>query len=432
MRGLRIGMAVFAAALALVGLSSTAYAFHAGGVAECAGCHNMHEASGDNLLDGSTASATCLACHQGTGSYHVATPSPETPGLPMANLTPGGDFGWLKKDYTWSPGWGSITEDGERHGHNIVANGLDGDGVAFDYVADSTNTAAPGGTYLNTDMSCASCHDPHGQNRRLPDGTIDTTGAPIAASGSYPDPVENEPTATTAVGVYRLLAGDGYSTNGVTYEGVPVAKVPSSYNRSEFANQTRTVYGYANPANVATTKQTSWSKWCGTCHANFHQDGYTVGSTFKHPTDSGLGTTVQTNYGQYIGSGDLTGSLGTSFLSLVPYVENSDAYATLATKALTDDTNLSGPSDTDRIGCLTCHRAHASGWEYALRWDYEIELIVLDGVWPGTDSTSPVASEAKWAKGRTVAERESAYNDYDAAKFATYQRSLCNKCHAKD
>ena len=33
---------------------------------------------------------------------------------------------------------------------------------------------------------------------------------------------------------------------------------------------------------------------------------------------------------------------------------------------------------------------------------------------------------------RTVAEREAAYNDIPATDYASYQRVLCNKCHAKD
>jgi hypothetical protein len=82
--------------------------------------------------------------------------------------------------------------------------------------------------------------------------------------------------------------------------------------------------------------------------------------------------------------------------------------------------------------CLTCHRAHASGWEYASRWDNEIALIIVDGEWPGTDAVSAEAQLPQWAKGRTITERAKAYNDTAATDYATYQRVLCNKCHAKD
>ena len=87
---------------------------------------------------------------------------------------------------------------------------------------------------------------------------------------------------------------------------------------------------------------------------------------------------------------------------------------------------------TNGIFSNACRKRWASGWEYATRWDNEIELIIVDGEWPGTDAVSAEAAGAKWAKGRTVAERSKAYNDTDAEDYATYQRVLCNKCHAKD
>jgi len=58
-------------------------------------------------------------------------------------------------------------------------------------------------------------------------------------------------------------------------------------------------------------------------------------------------------------------------------------------------------------------------------------MIAVDGQWPGTDATGTVATQAKYAMGRTVAETSAAYNNKPETNYATYQRSLCNKCHAK-
>ena len=66
------------------------------------------------------------------------------------------------------------------------------------------------------------------------------------------------------------------------------------------------------------------------------------------------------------------------------------------------------------------------------RWNNAGEFIAADGVWPGTDSPSSIASAAKYAMGRVAAETARAYNDRPETKYASYQRSLCNKCHAKD
>jgi hypothetical protein len=326
-------------------------------------------------------------------------------------MTPGGDFAWLKKDFTWNPGWGTgSSEDGDRHGHNIVA----GD---FNYTADATNTTTPGGGTINpADLSCTSCHDQHGKLRRLNDGTIATTGAPIVGSGSYgavPDPGE-------AVGVYRLLRGVGSDdgTGGVTFaDPVPAAVVPSGYNRAEDVTDTRVAYG------------AGMSEFCATCHPDMHTDS----GNLVHVMNQNLGSTIAGNYNNYVGSGDLGGDVSTSYDSLVPFqTDNSTDYVALAALAVNNGSVTTGPASTDRVACLSCHRAHATGWEHMTRWDNDIEMIIVNGEWPGTDAVSAEAQGAKWAKGRTVAERARAYNDTLATDYATYQRVLCNKCHAKD
>jgi len=42
MKGLRISLLVVVAALMIMGVAATTYAFHDGGVADCEGCHTMH------------------------------------------------------------------------------------------------------------------------------------------------------------------------------------------------------------------------------------------------------------------------------------------------------------------------------------------------------------------------------------------------------
>jgi predicted CXXCH cytochrome family protein len=401
-------------ALLAIGAYQT-QAFHAGGVAECVGCHSMHAAQSGALLTMNDESSTCLDCHNSTSgsSYHVSTDeSVLGPGLPPLNRTPGGDFAWLKKDYTWNPGWAPQSEDGDHHGHNIIA-------IDFNYAVDGTNATAPGGgvtPFDSNDLACTSCHDQHGKLRRLNDGTIANGGAPIIGSGSY----GAMPGVGEAVGVYRLLRGLGSEegTGGVEFTtAVPAAVVPSSYNRSEAASDTRVAYG------------AGMGDFCATCHGDMHVNS----GNLVHPMDQNLGSDRADDYNDYVGSGNMTGGVATSYDSLIPFqFDNSTDYVALAALADNTGTVTTGPAETDRVTCLSCHRAHASGWEYATRWDNEIELIIVDGEWPGTDAVSPAAAAAKWAKGRTVAERSKAYNDTSAGDYATYQRVLCNKCHAKD
>jgi hypothetical protein len=411
MKAVKMTLILAAAALVLVGLSGVSFAFHSGGVAECMGCHNIHDGQSPSaLLIAGDITSTCAnaSCHgnPGAGSYHILTPT-STAGVPPTQNTPGGDFGWLLKTYTWSPRSGtSSTEDGYEHGHNVVAIDLPG------FSADPVNTVAPGGDMDATQLSCNSCHDNHGKLRRLSNGTFATTGAPIVASGSYTNSAD--PLAGQAVGAYRLLRGPGSTagSGGKTFTSVFNAVVASSYNRSEATSQTAMAYG----AGI--------SDWCATCHPDMHSG---TSSKLTHPVNQGFSSAVASNYNAYLGSG-LTGASG--FDSIVPFqTDNSTDYAALRTVANTANAQAATSS---RVMCLSCHRAHASGFAHMTRWQNEGEFIAADGVWPGTDSTSTIATAAKYAMGRTTAETSAAYNYQPETKYASYQRSLCNKCHAKD
>jgi len=149
---------------------------------------------------------------------------------------------------------------------------------------------------------------------------------------------------------------------------------------------------------------------------------------YVHPVDEGLGGTIQANYEQYVGSGNMTGSAGSSFLSLIPFATNTSDYTALATLAVNDDTQLGGPGSTDQVMCLSCHRAHASGFEYMLRFGYQYEFMTKNSSYLCADAYGNDAC----GRGRTEQEMTIAYGDRPATDWATYQRVLCNKCHAKD
>lgn len=404
-------------------------AFHSGGTGECTGCHSMHDANATSgrLLKQSDASSVCLSCHQdsnasGPSAHLVSTPESKMPsGVAPLQRTPGGDFGWLKKHYTYTASTGQpassgtrsvasaggTQENGASHGHNIVA-------ADFGYVADPTNTIAPGGSFSAASLSCTSCHDPHGSYRRTADGSVVQNGAAISGSGSYRS--SDTPSGASAVGVYRLLAGEGYSRGGVTYTGAPVALAPDDYNRAESSTQTRVAYGHGTGKG-----RESWSRWCATCHPQSLSTG--------HSSDVALSATHRSNYAAYVKSGDMTGSFDRSYQSLVPFVENVDDYGALAAHARSDNSSMGGAQDTDMVTCLTCHRAHASGFEYMMRWNNKATFLTFNGAYPGTDTTP---GEPDYARGRTSAETRAAYYDRPVSAFATYQRTLCNKCHARD
>jgi hypothetical protein len=416
-------------ALALVAAAGVARAFHDGGVGACEGCHTMHgketgEPAGSSLLLGSDPSSTCLTCHGGTspGGYQVlSTLVLQT--LPPGNYTPGGDFGWLSRSYSWVGASRTLeTSPGSSHGHNVMA--LDAL-LEPDYL----HTTAPGGTYPSDRLSCISCHDPHGRYRIDTTGSVTTAGRPIVSSGSYGGAQLAQPTASTAVGAYRLLGGVGHapkSAGGVVPFSTtpPVALAPQAYNRSERTTETRVAYG------------AGMSEWCRNCHGGIHSSSATnTTSTFAHPAGSearlAAGGALAI-YNSYVGSGDLSGLQTTSYWSLVPYEEGTTDRPTLAQRAVSDGSVLSGPSTgQENVMCLSCHRAHATAWDHALRWNMTPSgYVAVAGSWPGTDAPAP-ANGPDFAQGRTRAETQAAMYDREAAIYADYQKLFCNKCHGE-
>jgi predicted CXXCH cytochrome family protein len=443
MHAMKTMLRVALAAVAICGFGK-AYAFHSGGVAECGGCHSMHSpnAAGTNLLIGESPSETCLECHgeAGRSSYHVYTRASLAPaGVPPINLTPGGDFGWVQKSYTFVLRNNTNIEDGFEHGHNVIA-------PFFGLNVDPSNATSPGGSYAAAGLECTSCHDMHGQYRVLSTGAIVRGGfygqtgsgpfgatAPIVASGSYNN--SRVPAAGQAVGVYRLLWGAGASTGGVTFAGNPIAIAPSTYNRSESTSQTRVAYGRGTTGGAE-----PWGTWCATCHADMHSGT----GNYVHPVDQSMSSLIPV-YNNYVSSGDLSGAFSGDhlnqgpFLSLVPFIKNTSDVAALKLLAARPGADtaatLAGPADGDNVSCMSCHRAHASGFPFMLRWAMEGEFITVAdtatntvAVWPSNDTTPG----GNFARGRSELEQRTAYYERPASAFGVYQRVLCNKCHAKD
>jgi len=446
MKGLKISLVFVAAALMAIGLTGVASAFHSGGVAECEGCHSMHnsfdgspnvtgrtfaQGTGIYLLKANDQSGACLNCHAAAdtapSSYHVATlgVNPYDSTTPVES-TPGGDFAWLKKTMNVVIRKTTALDGnpGERHGHNVIA-------ADFGYVADTTLTVAPGGTYPASALGCQSCHDPHGRYRRDATGAWSLTGLPIWNSGSY-NSSANPIAGVSAVGAYRILAGAGYQPRSLTgafafANQVPDAVVASSYNRSEATAQTGIAYG------------NNMSEWCANCHSSMLQGSYTSGMAgLRHPTGNGakLNADIAANYNAYVRSGIMTNvTAGAAFSTLAPFEIGTADYAVLKAAAVTSTTyinqNMPAATTGNNVMCLSCHRAHASGFESALRWFYLNEFMtVADSANAAIYDSSTTENKINYGYSQT--QQQNAYNYRPATVFGPWARSYCNKCHAKD
>jgi hypothetical protein len=346
----------------------------------------------------------------GPTSFHISTPDAEVLqiGVPPKQLTPGGDFAWLKKSYSWVASLGAPVSysNEDRHGHNIVA-------IDYSYHEDATNVAAPGGSYPAASLSCISCHDPHGKYRRSADGTMQTTGTPIMKSGSYN--TSPAPDSKSSVGSYRLLAGNGYYPRAVNAgyafgSNPPVAIAPAVYNRSEVVSVTRVAYG------------SGMSEWCRNCHTNIHKGS----DSFTHPAPSALGSTIAAYYNSYLKSGNLTGALGSAYWSAVPFEVGTGNYAAL--QYIVSNTPGKGADYSDgtpAVMCLSCHRAHASGWDKNTRWNTKTDQIVSGGYY-----AQEGAMFQPYGQGRSELEALQAYYQVPESRFNAIEPTFCYKCHS--
>jgi hypothetical protein len=291
-------------------------AFHDQGVADCSGCHTMHNskdgaplnASGpyDWLLLDAKPSDVCLGCHaEGLGA--VLVPDPLAPSTERG----GGNFTFLLEDNI-NDGHGGASEPilGYEAGHNIDAPSK---GVAPDPVI----STSPGGAFSASNMSCTSCHDPHGN-----------------AS-------------------FRLLNGVGAIQDGLFTFTRPA---PDAVGLS--------LFGAGESNTNHTAYKSGMSNWCGNCHGDFHASGELI-----HPSGASIGGTIAAVYNAYNGTSAQTGgSAATAYLAAVPF---EDAANTTSSTA--------GPSGSSKVSCITCHRAHATSSPNAGRWDFNVPGLAEDG-----------------------------------------------------
>jgi hypothetical protein len=427
--------------VSLSSLPAVAYAFHSGGVAECEGCHSMHNSfegsanvagmaryqSGPYLLKAQDQSGACLNCHQSADTaptgYHVSTAgvTPYDSTVPV-EMTPGGDFAWLKKTMRGSVRQTPTTWDGERHGHNIIA-------LDYGYVQDRAHATAPGGSYPSANLHCSSCHDPHGRYRRFADGSKATTGLPIFNSGSYTS--SNPPIAgVSAVGVYRKLAGVGFQPKSLSGSHAFVNPSPDAVAPAAFNGVNTTMAGTFDRVAYGS----GFSEWCANCHAAMHLDAYSTGMKgLVHPAGNGakLTSAVAASYAAYVSSGVTGAPPFGGYSALAPFETGNGS--TLADYSALKDFQASptAPTTSSNVMCLSCHRSHASAFESKTRYYLGNEFMtVADSASAATYDTS--TTENKINQGYSAAQQVNAYNGRPAALFGPYARNYCNKCHAKD
>jgi hypothetical protein len=281
-----------------------------------------------------------------------------------AGFRSGGDFYWVTKTFSWAGRHGTESSEGDRHGHNIISNVK---GIA----QDQTLTMGPGGNYSAAQLGCNSCHDPHGQkhNALLLYGIEET-------AANYPG---------------------GYNFT----KAAPILK--SGGRTTNVTNAKHTAYGKG------------MSDWCANCHgAMLNGNGNHV-----HPVNRQFNSTYVGTYNGYVSTGNLVGgTAATAYWEKVPFETGIDCTTTLGNMT----TSTAGPDTNSMVMCLSCHRSHASAYQYAGRWDFEGEDL---------SASHPLAADTG-ATAADVANKDYGYGGVAATPYVSGQKSLCNKCHAKD
>jgi hypothetical protein len=220
----------------------------------------------------------------------------------------------------------------------------------------------------------------------------------VSASGSYGETAA----PLTASGSYRMLAGAGYSYAGYTFSNdAPVARQNGVLPFGE-SDASHVDYG------------AGMSEWCSNCHPGILSGDHNAGGPFTHPSGS---TTLLTSemvatYNSYVNSGDSSGTVDTAYLQFVPFERAT------TDMALLDPTSTRGPVGNANVSCLTCHRAHASAFMYAGRWDFSATLLV---------DSHPAVGDG----GTTATDVANSYYGRDiAVEFGASQGPFCEKCHA--
>ena len=323
--GLTIGTIAIGSLLALVTVRSQASAFHSSGTANCNSCHTMHNSAdgaprnpdapfgSEHILLFNSATDVCLSCHALAYGAVMGT-DPLNPPAEQG----GGNFVFLLEDNINDLVDGIPPPIAGNHaGHNVAT-------VAWGIPVDLDHNIAPGGTFPSAQLTCTSCHDPHGN------------------------------------GNFRMLRGRG-PTNLSGFSFINPAPEASGLNL---------MTGQETPSSH-TAYRRGWAAWCANCHGNYHEQSNQV---FEHPSEKVLDQDFADAYNQYNGPADPSGgSITTAYVPEVPFEDPTMT-----------SSSTSGATAASRLSCITCHRAHATSAPGGTRWDPNVEFLGTDGLASGS------------------------------------------------
>ncbi|MBI5342479.1 MAG: hypothetical protein HZB63_04055 [Deltaproteobacteria bacterium] len=256
--------------------------------------------------------------------------------------------------------------------------------MAKDTVLGST---PPGGAITDGEWSCHSCHGMHSrfsgsytawrQVKRKVNGVVvtgdvsgfgvETTAGGETQNASY-EPIKSNSRGDVQGNNYVNLRKDGQALQGADLLAV-------------YSDTNKNVY------------QGGFSSFCSACHGDFHGGNGEArtadnsktrvgGAWIKHPTNVTMDQSTGSKYGINTYKAVVINTQGTNpnpagYDWKYPLIKaDADFAVKSAVASATDPATL---ATTDRISCLTCHKAHASQYENMTRWDTNAHSYIADG-----------------------------------------------------
>jgi predicted CXXCH cytochrome family protein len=403
-------------------LALPAMAFAATGiVGQCSDCHTMHNSQQGQpvAIVGSTGTTSaspiqnllkmdCVACH--------ANPDATGPTLtlPGGSTVPQVDWANPSTDITTNLAGGNFyySDQNQRHGHNVIDLTAADDSNAGNPADTATYGAPPGMAHADHHglqggvfsssvafdaFTCAGARGCHGTRSQLLSGDtadwdnnastpntyqgVRRTGI-AAISGAHHNSQDGlkDPAAITAPYVedgavvaagYRFIPGlIGYGNETDRWQNKDATSHNEYYGNvniqvgADAGCQTCHVEGTVVNGNAGlnpradlnstlTVPGQAMSGFCSTCHGAFHSSGEngTSSAFLRHPSDWVLPTGGEyTGYTTY----NVTAPVARPLADFAPGMTASNQVT----------------AGQDMVMCLSCHEAHASPYDYMLRFDY--------------------------------------------------------------
>jgi len=289
----------------------------------CAGCHRTHTAQGPYLLAAESEEALCLTCHGTTGTgattdvengiqYTLAS----VRGNAVLGALRGGGFltARIDADNAYRVGYNRynstthlvagvsartkvpVQAAGEpvTSAHIDLAAGVTGTGIAW-----GNGALGTAGAGADLDISCGSCHNPHGNGNyrilnAIPHGDdagpfIEPTTGVVVTDAALP------PAGDTRNYTVIQVPGPGYLLlSSQVASGAYANNAGDYFHRRVPWNSTT---GTSDAPNGLATFNSQMTNWCTTCHSRYYSDDPTVPSgdpifMYRHDTISNRACTT--------------------------------------------------------------------------------------------------------------------------------------------